>query len=494
MIFSSVVFNWIFLPVTLGIYYLVAAQPWGTEKAECRAKNIVLLIASLVFYGSGGYMYLLILLAVLAIGYIAGILIGKKDGKISKTVFVISVISDLGILFTFKYLNIFVIIYENLISHQPFFRIWNNIITLTRTGELAFTDIVLPVGISFYIFQSISYIADVYRGHAKYQKNFIDYALYISFFPQLIAGPIIKYTDIEGQIRYRHETTEQLSEGITRFILGLSKKVLIANELGKMADEIWKHKIDGLGAGVAWLAAISYTLQIYYDFSGYSDMAIGLGKMFGFNIKENFNYPYISGSVREFWRRWHISLGNWFKDYVYIPLGGSRKGMRKNLTNLLIVFLLTGIWHGANFTFLIWGLIYALLLITEKAFLGKILEKNPLKFLNHIYVLFVVNIAWVFFRADNIQRAGRFISEMFRAGNREYSVLSFLSMHGIVALAAGIVFCFPVYPLIRKKAESSSKAVKILTPVHTAILILLFVYSMTVIVSGSYNPFIYYRF
>ena len=494
MIFSSVIFNWIFLPVTLGLYYLVAAQPWGKEETAGRAKNAVLLLASLVFYGLGGYRYLLILLAVLVINYISGLLIDRQSGKVSKLVLILAVIADLGILFFFKYFNIVVLIYENLISGLPPFKIWNNIITLTRTGELAFTDIVLPIGISFYIFQSISYIADVKRGEAKVQKNFIDYALYVSFFPQLIAGPIVRFSDIEKQIRFRHETIEQLSEGITRFILGLSKKVLIANEVGKIADEIWNHKIGGLGAGVTWLAAISYTLQIFYDFSGYSDMAIGLGKMFGFNIKENFNYPYISGSITEFWRRWHISLGTWFKEYVYIPLGGSRKGLGKTLINLLIVFTLTGIWHGANFTFLLWGLIYALLLIVEKLFLKKALDKNPVRFLNHIYVMISVIMAWIFFRADNIQRAGRFIAEMFRAGDGEYSVLSFLSMHGIAAIAAGIVFCFPIYPYLKKKVESNTKALKVLTPVHTVILILLFVYSMIVIVSGSYNPFIYYRF
>ena len=494
MIFSSVIFNWIFLPVTLGLYYLVAAQPWGKEETAGRAKNAVLLLASLVFYGLGGYRYLLILLAVLVINFISGLLIDRQSGKVSKLVLILAVIADLGILFFFKYFNIVVLIYENLISGLPPFKIWNNIITLTRTGELAFTDIVLPIGISFYIFQSISYIADVKRGEAKVQKNFIDYALYVSFFPQLIAGPIVRFSDIEKQIRFRHETIEQLSEGITRFILGLSKKVLIANEVGKIADEIWNHKIGGLGAGVTWLAAISYTLQIFYDFSGYSDMAIGLGKMFGFNIKENFNYPYISGSITEFWRRWHISLGTWFKEYVYIPLGGSRNGLGKTLINLLIVFTLTGIWHGANFTFLLWGLIYALLLIVEKLFLKKVLDKNPVRFLNHIYVMISVIIAWIFFRADNIQRAGRFIAEMFRAGDGEYSVLSFLSMHGIAAIAAGIVFCFPIYPYLKKKVESNTKALKVLTPVHTVILILLFVYSMIVIVSGSYNPFIYYRF
>ncbi len=494
MIFSSVIFNWIFLPLTLGAYYLVAAQPWQKEDTAQRAKNIVLLVASLVFYGLGGYKYLLILLAVLVINYVAGIFIGKLEGGESKAVLIAAAIADIAILFVFKYLNIFVLMYENLTSGLSAGKIWNNIISLTRTGELAFTDIILPIGISFYIFQSISYVADVRRGEAKVQKNFIDYALYVSFFPQLIAGPIVKYSDIEGQIRYRHETTEQLSEGITRFIYGISKKVLIANVVGGMADEIWKHKIGGLGAGVTWLAAISYALQIYYDFSGYSDMAIGLGKMFGFNIKENFNYPYISGSIREFWRRWHISLGTWFKEYVYIPLGGSRKGTGRTLLNLLIVFALTGIWHGANFTFLIWGLFYALLLIIERLFLGKLLEKNPVKFLNHIYVMLSVTMAWVVFRADNILRAGKFFSEMFRAGNGEYSVLSFLSMHGILALIAGIVFSFPICPFIRKKIEGNPKLKKVLTPVHTVILILMFAYSMLVIVSGSYNPFIYYRF
>ena len=494
MIFSSVLFNWIFLPVTLGMYYLVAVQPWRKEETAQRAKNLVLLIASLVFYGLGGYRYLLILSAVLVINYAAGILIARLKGKAPGIVMLFSVVADIGILFVFKYLNIFVLIYENITSGMSAGAIWNNIMTLTRTGEIPFTDIILPIGISFYIFQSISYVADVKRGDVKVQKNFIDYALYVSFFPQLIAGPIVKYSDIEGQIRFRHETTEQLSEGITRFIYGLSKKVLIANVVGGIADNIWKHKIGGLGAGVTWLAAISYALQIYYDFSGYSDMAIGLGRMFGFNIKENFNYPYTSGSVREFWRRWHISLGTWFKDYVYIPLGGSRKGLGRTLINILIVFTLTGIWHGANFTFLLWGLFYAALLITEKLFLGKLLDKNPVKFINHLYVMLSVTMAWVLFRADNVLRAGKFFAEMFRTGNGEYSVLSFLSMHGILALLAGVIFCFPICPYIRKRIEGNKKVKAVVTPIHTAVLILLFAYSMLVIVSGSYNPFIYYRF
>jgi alginate O-acetyltransferase complex protein AlgI len=494
MIFSSVIFNWIFLPLTLGAYYLVAAQPWQKEETAQRAKNIVLLVASLVFYGLGGYKYLLILLAVLIINYVAGIFIGKLEGGASKAVLIAAAIADIAILFVFKYLNIFVLMYENLTSGLSAGKIWNNIISLTRTGELAFTDIILPIGISFYIFQSISYVADVRRGEAKVQKNFIDYALYVSFFPQLIAGPIVKYSDIEGQIRYRHETTEQLSEGITRFIYGISKKVLIANVVGGMADEIWKHKIGGLGAGVTWLAAISYTLQIYYDFSGYSDMAIGLGRIFGFEFPENFKYPYLSTSISEFWRRWHITLGTWFREYLYIPLGGNRKGNARTYLNLFIVFAVTGLWHGANMTFVVWGLYHGFFMIIERLGFSKVLKKC--KPLAHVYAVLVFVIGWVLFRAKDLHTGLTIIKRMVLPWKYTVSshVMTMLSVQSILALILGIIGCGILQRLCETKAGAAVAAKWKNSAAEMVFLFVILFYSMILLASGAYNPFIYFQF
>lgn len=496
MVFSSVLFLWFFLPITLAVYYGVALIPIRSQNMKQRIKNAVLLLASIVFYGLGGIKYLLLLLGVLVVNYFGGLAVNSFRNNFSRKFFLIlTVVADLGALFCFKYLNLFVLIYENIIAGLPVSEGWSNIVTLTRTGSLSYVDIILPIGISFYIFQSISYVADIYRKEANVQKNFFDFSLYVSFFPQLIAGPIVKYSDIDEQIRTRKESISIFEEGVTRFIFGLSKKVLIANSVAEVADNIWKLDIKGLGAGVTWLAAICYTLQIYYDFSGYSDMAIGLGKMFGFEFKENFNYPYTAVSIQEFWRRWHISLSTWFKEYVYIPLGGSRCSTAKILRNIFIVFLLTGIWHGANFTFLLWGLMYAILLIIERLFLGKLLKKNPAKPINWIYSMFFVIFGWVLFRSDNILQAGSFISEMFSKGNSEYTILSFLSMRGLIAIVLGIVLAFPIYPKIRKLILGGNRiVVNIVKFIQTIVLIALLAYCIVVVVSGSYNPFIYFQF
>ena len=271
----------------------------------------------------------------------------------------------------------------------------------------------LPIGISFFTFQAMSYVIDVYSGRAQVQKNILKFALYVSFFPQLIAGPIVKYSDVARQIDTRKESAPLFVSGQRRFICGLAKKVLLSNTFALTADAVWAMEPEQMGSLTAWLGALSYTMQIYYDFSGYSDMAIGLGRMFGFRFKENFNYPYTSLSVQEFWRRWHISLSSWFKEYVYFPLGGSREGSGKTYRNVFIVFLLTGIWHGANFTFLAWGLLYALLQIIERLFLGKLLVGNPVKPVNWVYTMLMVILGWVLFRSDNIVYAGKYIAAMF---------------------------------------------------------------------------------
>ena len=500
MVFSSVIFIWVFLPIVLIAYYATGAIFRNMKDGGQRAKNTVLLASSVIFYGMGGYKYLLLLLGVLLVNYVGGLLVDKGAGKKQRTAALsVTVVLNLAALFFFKYLNLFVRIYDNVTYSANGKATWaecfDNMLRLKSTGELEFVDIVLPIGISFYIFQSISYVVDVYRKDAKLQRNFLDFSLYVSFFPQLIAGPIVKYSDVDAAIRSRKESVALFGEGVSRFIYGMAKKVLIANTVAAVADEIWKIDTEYLGAGVTWLAAVCYTLQIYFDFSGYSDMAIGLGKMFGFNFRENFNYPYISGSVQEFWRRWHISLSTWFKEYVYIPLGGSRCSKAKLLRNIFIVFLLTGVWHGANFTFLIWGLMYALLLIVERLFLGKILKIKWVKPLAHIYALFVVIIGWVIFRSDNIVYALGFISKMFTAGNGEYTVFSFITVRSTIAMLAGILLSLPIFAGIKAGvAKLPKKTQGVLNFLETLWQILLLAYSIMVIVSGSYNPFIYFQF
>ena len=367
MLFSSLLFIEIFLPLTLAAYYAVHLFREKDPKRIRDWKNTVLLIASLVFYAFGGVKYLLLMVGVILINYMGGFWVRPhRAGKKGFTkALVIVLILNLGLLFYFKYFNLF----------------HDSVLAVTRHfNENAAWDVVpvvLPIGISFYIFQALSYVIDVYRGKARARRNFRDFALYIACFPQLIAGPIVQYNDVAAQIDGRRESVTQFAEGVRRFIYGLGKKVLIANVMAEAADKIWALELGKIGSGLAWMGILAYTTQIYYDFSGYSDMAIGLGKMFGFDFRENFRYPYLSDSVQEFWRRWHISLSSWFREYVYIPLGGSRCETWKIYRNLIVVFFLTGVWHGANWTFFAWGLYHAFWLVCERAFLGKWLKKLP---------------------------------------------------------------------------------------------------------------------
>ena len=354
-------------------------------------------------------------------------------------------------------------------------------------------SVVLPIGISFFTFQAMSYVIDVYWGKTDVQKNLLDFALYVSFFPQLIAGPIVKYSDIAKQLNKREENLSTFVIGQRRFCYGLGKKVLLSNTFAEISDSIWALETSTLGAPVAWLGIIAYTLQIYYDFSGYSDMAIGIGKMLGFRFKENFNYPYTSLSIQEFWRRWHISLSSWFKEYVYIPLGGNRLSKTRTYINLLIVFFLTGIWHGANFTFLIWGLLYAVFLIMERLFLGCLLNQNPLKFLNWIYTTFIVIIGWVFFRAETIFQAWTYLQQMFSFTTSHNTVISFLSMKTIIAFVLGILFVgFLQRPLEKFHIKIKSNPWIMFGDLIIQISILII--SIFMMVSGTYNPFIYFQF
>lgn len=499
MLFSSMLFLWVFLPIVIAGYYLIHFLPISKEN-KILFKNSFLLLGSLIFYGSGGFAYLGCLFFVILVDFGAGFLVCGENEKKNRVFLTLAIISNLGLLFVFKYLNLVVRIIENLIlfiQTGKFGEAFSNMLAMERTGSFsAYRDIVLPIGISFYIFQAISYVVDVYRKKVPVQKSIFNFALYVSFFPQLIAGPIVQYGDINEQLTERKESVPLFSQGITRFIFGLAKKVIIANTMGEIADKIWDNGVTGIGAYVAWLGAICYTLQIYYDFSGYSDMAIGLGKMFGFEFKENFNYPYISLSVQEFWRRWHISLSSWFRDYVYIPLGGSRVSKGKLYRNIFIVFLLTGVWHGANFTFITWGLGYAVLLILERMFLGDLLKKNPVKPVNWIYTMFITIIGWIIFRSTGITQAFTYIGQLFSKGDGMTPLVSLLSMRSVIILILGCILATPLYPWIlslakKKEAEKPGKPYLISeTVIQYAFLLICIV----LLISETYNPFIYFQF
>ena len=470
MLFSSMIFLWLFLPLVFILYYVL----------DKRYRNLLLLIVSIIFYAWGGVSYTLIMFSSIVINYLFALLIDKeieKNNKPKKKIYLIlCIVINLSILGYFKYTD-FAISIINSISGKEL---------------ISLKNIVLPIGISFYTFQTLSYVVDVYREQNKAQKNIINLALYISFFPQLIAGPIVKYHDIDNQITNRTESLENISYGIKRFIYGLSKKVILANMFALSCDEILKQPIGDIGTALAWVAAILYTMQIYYDFSGYSDMAIGLGYMFGFKFLENFNYPYISRSVQEFWRRWHISLSTWFKEYLYIPLGGNRKGKYFTYLNLLIVFFATGLWHGASFNFILWGLWHGLFLVIERIFLSKVLEKNKLKFINHIYVILVFVLGWVLFRANDLKHALELYKLMFSFKESVYTVRYFFYPQTLVCFVFGILFSGLFQSLFPKIREVIfSRKVYILESIIQ--FILLFICIMY-LVNGTYNPFIYFRF
>ncbi|MBQ7954774.1 MAG: MBOAT family protein [Lachnospiraceae bacterium] len=495
MLFSSMIFLWVFLPIVIIGNFILSVIPFRDDYVKTFLKNGFLLLASLFFYAWGGINYLFIMLSSILINYISGRFLHSFEGKkgARRLILICSVILNLGILFFFKYFNMVVISIEAMSQNLPFGEKIHAMISMEGTGALGIEHIVLPIGISFFTFQSMSYVIDVYMGKAKFQRNLIYFALYVALFPQLIAGPIVKYSDVAAQITKRRETIVLFSQGIKRFSYGLGKKVLISNTFAQVADEIWALDVASLGTSVAWLGAIFYTLQIYYDFSGYSDMAIGLGKMFGFEFKENFNYPYLSGSVQEFWRRWHISLSTWFKEYVYIPLGGNRKGTLRTYINVFLVFLLTGIWHGANFTFIAWGLFYALLQILERLFLGKLLQKNPVKILNHVYTLLAVVVGWVYFRSDTIFQANEYIGQMFSLNAGDTSILSFLSMKVLVMFVAGVLCAGILQGLFGKLYDKIQNKLPVMA-VDFGLQMFLLVYSIALIVSGTYNPFIYFQF
>ena len=458
MLFSSMIFIWIFLPAVIGGNFLLTVLPFSSQKRRNRVKNGFLLAASLLFYAWGNIAYLPVLLFSILFNYFGGLLIGNgADGRHRKAKLAFVLCVDIGILILFKYFGTIVI------------------------------------GISFFSFQAMSYLIDVYMGKVQTQKKILDFALYVSLFPQLVAGPIVKYGEVEQQLKERQETIFLFVEGQKRFCYGLGKKVLLANTFGEIVDKIWEYDMARLGSPAAWIGIVCYTLQIYYDFSGYSDMAIGLGRMLGFRFGENFRYPYTSLSIREFWRRWHISLSSWFKEYVYIPLGGSRHGQIRTCVNLFLVFLLTGAWHGANVTFVAWGVFYALLLILERLFLGRVLDKNPIKVLNWVYSMFFVMLGWVLFRADSILQAVEYVRQMFSGTASDSMLIMAIPTRIVAVLPAGLLFTGVVQRLVGKQYEKIKKctAVRICDLcVQTAILVL----SILLLVNGTYNPFIYFQF
>ena len=466
MVFSSTIFVFLFLPLVLILYFLMPKK----------FRNYILLIFSIIFYIFGGPKFLLVLLLVVLIDYFGALLIDKKKNK--KLFLIITICLNIATLFYFKYTGFFL---ENI----------NNLFSL----NIKIPDIVLPIGISFYTFQAMSYVIDVYREKVKVQKNFFTLLLYVSLFPQLVAGPIVRYETIEKELTSRETTFDDLVYGIRRFILGLAKKVIIANQMGALADIIFTS--NNLSTPIAWLGAFAYTFQIYFDFSAYSDMAIGLGRIFGFKFLENFNFPYIAKSVTDFWRRWHISLSTWFRDYVYIPLGGNRKGILRQIFNLFVVWILTGFWHGAEWNFVIWGLYYFIFLILEKFVLKKILKKTP-SVLLHIYTMFIVIIGWVIFRCDSLNTLTMFFKELFSFNVTEYGInelLIYLESYGVYFILA-IIFSFPTYYKIIDKIDSiNNKKVKLFLDIcHYLGLIILFVITIMFLAKSSYNPFIYFRF
>ncbi len=472
MLFSSITFLYFFLPAVLIFYYVVFRKSRVLQ-------NIFLLIASLFFYAWGEPKFVLVMCASIVINWLLGLLVSKNRhrNKACKLIITIDVICNLGLLFVFKYLT-FV----------------GNIVSGFVSGGLQIPDIALPIGISFFTFQAMSYVIDVYRQKGEVQTNILYVGLYIAFFPQLIAGPIVRYETVADEIKNRKETLDDFFNGFARFIMGLSKKVLLANSLGILADQAFNAVEKGSTISVmfGWLGAIAYAMQIFFDFSGYSDMAIGLGRMFGFHFLENFNYPYISSSISEFWRRWHISLGTWFRDYLYFPLGGSRVSKCRNVLNLFIVWSLTGIWHGANYTFIIWGLMYFVLIAMEKLTGFDKIKAKSIAWLKHIYTLFFVLIGWVFFRSTTVLDAFDYIKSMFGLNANPFvdgTFYGWLIQNGIL-LTISTVLCTPLFKKIGEKTSNSV----IMGCLTTAGLFLLFVISVATLVSSSYNPFIYFNF
>lgn len=475
MVFSSLFFTFIFLPVVLLLYFV----------AKEKYRNYILLAVSLLFYAYGEPAFVFIMLASIAVNYCLALRIDykKRQGaeKAARCLLVLDIVVNLGLLFYFKYLDFSI-----------------SIMNFIFKTSIQMRGIALPIGISFFTFQALSYVIDVYRKKVVVQKNPMYVALYISFFPQLIAGPIVRYSTIEQQIENRTCTLEHFAEGGRRFLLGFSKKVILANNLAAVVAEVWKMDVKQTNPLVLWVGAVCYTLHIFYDFSGYSDMAIGLGKIFGFSFEENFNYPYISKSITEFWRRWHISLGQWFRDYVYIPLGGSREGVGRHLLNLFVVWILTGIWHGASFSFVAWGLGYFILLVIEKYIVKPERTKSTLlRVIWRIVTLLCVNFGWVIFNTPSLRDGISYCLAMLGRYDTQFviddTIIRYVREYGFYMLT-GILFATPVMKVLSQKAEGSKligTAKAVCNPVAYG---LVFLWAVSFLILGVHNPFIYFNF
>ncbi len=484
MVFSSPIFIFLFLPVVLGLYFMLPGM---------RARNLLLLVASIFFYAWGEGQYALLMLFSIGFNYVCGLWINSRKGRGGAgAVLAFAVVVNLGLLAFFKY------------AYFGVTAALNPLLALARLPALSLAPIHLPIGISFFTFHALSYVIDVYRGNAKVQRSLLQSALYITLFPQLIAGPIIRYKEIATQFAERTVNRDCFALGVRRFVIGLGKKMIIANTVGLTANQIYSLPPDQLTTPLAWLAAVCYMLQLYFDFSGYSDMAIGLARLFGFQFPENFNYPYISQSITEFWRRWHMSLSNWFRDYLYIPLGGNRRGPVRTYFNLFLVFLLCGLWHGANWTFVFWGLYHGFFLIVERLGLGALLARlwRPLR---HAYALLVILVGWVFFRADTLAQARAVLSAMagFASGDPAVHNLGLYVTPGLVAvLVVAVAVSMPLQALYTRwrgrlaalHGNGAGLAHGLLAAAETGAFTVLLVASLARVAADTYNPFIYFRF
>ena len=463
MVFTSITFLYYFLPIVLLIYFIT---PY-------KYKNGVLLLSSLIFYFYGEPKYILLMIFEVLLAYFSMLIVSKSNNKL---LYILTIIIHILLLCIFKYLNFFT---SNI----------NSIFNI----NLPLSNIILPIGISFYTFQIISYEIDVYKKRVNVQKNLLKLATYIFMFPQLIAGPIVRYSDIEHELDKRKHSFDNFSYGVERFMIGLFKKVLIANTLGELSNILITS--TDISILLYWIFAISYMLQIYFDFSGYSDIAIGIGRIFGFHFLENFNYPYMATSITDFWHRWHISLSSWFRDYIYIPLGGNRKGVKKQIRNILIVWLLTGLWHGANYTFIVWGLLFGIMLIIEKFILSKYLKNTPY-IIKRIYTLFIVLISFVIFRSDNINEAFNIIKGLFGFNTKVFSnsfTIYYLKSYFIILLL-GIILSTPLLSNIITRLRKNNVLNKIINLFEPLLIILILVLVTACLIDNSYNPFLYFRF
>ena len=473
MLFSSLIFLFAFLPIILIAYYLLPVK----------FRNYFLLLTSIIFYAWGGVDYTIILIASVIFNFLIAKQIAKNN-EYKKRWLQVGLILNVLMLGIFKYLDFFI----------------QNINTLTgftiHSTPIELTNIVLPLGISFFTFQQMSLLWDVYREDIPQKITFINTSLYISFFPQLIAGPIVRYHDIIDQIKTRTESISLFSSGVQKFILGLFKKVVIANQMALLADTIMSKDVTQINSPTAWLGITAYTLQIYFDFSGYSDMAIGLGRMFGFKLLENFNFPYISTSIKEFWSRWHISLSTWFRDYVYIPIGGNRLGSLRTYQNLILVFLLTGFWHGATWSFIFWGVFHGTFLIIERLGWGKILLKLP-SIIGWFYTMLVVMLGWVFFRIESLSDALLYLSRMFSFTLKsEFQAIKFLNYENVTILLLGILASSKIFYWIKEQTLKlkAKPYFNLIYVTKNILLIAMMLYTVMILNADSYNPFIYFRF